>query len=107
MMPRDLLTPADLFGRVASPNISCVKCDSSVGTHAPHGAMTLGYLIGQLEYLAITCPKCDRVGRYSVRRLALQYGRDGRLTDWVGLMTNDCPRKISFGPADGCGGAVP
>jgi hypothetical protein len=66
------------------------------------GSITFGDLIGQLEYLAITCPKCDRLGRYSVRRLALQYGRDGKITDWVGLMSKDCPRKMSSGFAEGC-----
>jgi hypothetical protein len=45
------------------------------------GALTFGDLIGQLDHLEIACPKCDRLGRYSVRRLALQYGRDFRLTD--------------------------
>jgi hypothetical protein len=65
------------------------------------GALTFGDLIGQLDHLEIACPKCDRLGRYSVRRLALQYGRDGKLTDWIDLMTTDCPRKQSPGRADG------
>jgi hypothetical protein len=30
-----------------------------------------------------------------VRRLALQHGRDGKLTDWIADMTRDCPRKDS------------
>jgi hypothetical protein len=71
------------------------------------GALTFGDLIGQLDHLEIACPKCDRVGRYSVRRLALQHGRAGKLTDWVGLMTKDCPRKQSRGLADGCGVRCP
>jgi hypothetical protein len=37
------------------------------------GALTFGDLIGQLDHLEIACPKCDRLGRYSVRRLALQW----------------------------------
>jgi hypothetical protein len=71
------------------------------------GSITFGDLIGQLEYLAITCPKCDRLGRYSVRRLALQYGRDGKLTDWIDLMTRDCARRQSAGLADACGARCP
>jgi hypothetical protein len=42
------------------------------------GSMTFGDLIGQLEHLEIACPKCDRLGRYSVRRLAMQYGAQAR-----------------------------
>ena len=26
-MPRDVLTPADLLGRIASLNVACVKCE--------------------------------------------------------------------------------
>jgi hypothetical protein len=71
------------------------------------GSMTFGDRIDQLEYLAITCPKCERLGRYSVRRLALQYGREGKLTDWINLMTKDCPCKHSPGLADACGARCP
>jgi hypothetical protein len=38
------------------------------------GARTFGDLFGLTWEIA--CPKCDRLGRYSVRRLAVQYGRD-------------------------------
>jgi hypothetical protein len=71
------------------------------------GSITFGDLIGQLDHLEIACPKCDRLGRYSVRRLALQHGRDGKLTDWIGRMTKDCPRRQSPGLADGCGVRCP
>ena len=50
------------------------------------GAMTFGDLIGQLEALEIACPKCDRVGRYSVRWRALERGRDFEIADWIGEM---------------------
>jgi hypothetical protein len=71
------------------------------------GSLTFDDLIGQLTHLEIACPKCDRLGRYSVRRLALQYGREGKLTDWINLMTRDCPRKNSPGLADPCGAQCP
>jgi hypothetical protein len=70
-------------------------------------SITFGDLIGQLDHLEIACPKCDRLGRYSVRRLALQYGRNGKITDWIGLMTKDCPLKASAGLAEGCGVRYP
>jgi hypothetical protein len=47
------------------------------------GALTFGDLIGQLEHLEIACPKCVRLGRYSVRQLALQDGLEGKLSDWI------------------------
>jgi hypothetical protein len=71
------------------------------------GSITFGDLIGQLEYLAITCPKCDRLGRFSVRRLALQHGRDEKLADWIATMTADCPRKAVGSFADGCEASCP
>jgi hypothetical protein len=40
------------------------------------GAMTFGDLLGRLDWLEITCPKCGRAGRYSVWRLALERGPD-------------------------------
>jgi hypothetical protein len=55
----------------------------------------------------VACPECDRLGRYSVRRLALQYGREGKLTDWINLMTKECPRRQSSGLADACGAQCP
>jgi len=68
------------------------------------GAITFVDLIGQLDQLEIACRKYDRLGRYSVRRLASQYGRDGKIADWVGLMSKDSPRKMSrVLPEGGCG----
>jgi hypothetical protein len=40
-------------------------------------------------------------------RLALQYGRNGKITDWVGLISKDCPRKMSRGLPEGCGVRYP
>lgn len=40
------------------------------------GSMIFGDLIDQLDQLAITCPKCDRLGRYSLKRLILARGRE-------------------------------
>jgi hypothetical protein len=61
----------------------------------------------QVRHAAVTCDKCGRGGRYSVRRLALEHGRDGRLTDWLSDVTKDCPRKASPGLADPCGAQIP
>jgi len=69
--------------------------------------MTFGDLIGQLEALEIACPKCGRMGRYSVRRLALERGRDYKIPDWISDMTRDCPRKNAPGLADRCRAMCP
>jgi hypothetical protein len=37
----------------------------------------------------------------------MQCGREGKLTDWIALMTADCPRKQSPGLADACGVQCP
>jgi len=71
------------------------------------GARTFGDLIGQLDHLEIVCPKCDRLGRYLVHRLAMQHGPDFKLPDWIALMTRDCPRRRSPGLADACAAQCP
>ncbi len=42
------------------------------------GAITFGDLIGKLDVLVLDCAKCGRSGRYALRRLIGQRGRDGR-----------------------------
>ena len=47
----------------------------------PHdGSITFGDLESRLEHVELACPKCDRLGRYSLKRLILARGRDGKLT---------------------------
>jgi hypothetical protein len=55
------------------------------------GAITFGDLVGQLEQLAITCPKCGRISRHSVRRLALSRGRDTVVSKWTSETASACP----------------
>jgi hypothetical protein len=70
--------------------------------------MTFGDLLGRLDRLEIACPKCGRAGRYSVRRLALERGRDFKLPDWIADTTQDChararpgsPTRAEQDPAD-------
>jgi len=71
------------------------------------GARILDDLVGRLENLEIVCPKCHRRGRYAVRRLVDQHGRDFKVPDWIGLMTRDCPRRRSAGLADACAAQCP
>jgi hypothetical protein len=69
--------------------------------------MTFGDLIGQLERIVITCSKYHRVGRYSVRRLALAYGHHYWLAEWLDEMARDCSRIVSPVAADGGGARCP
>jgi len=65
------------------------------------GLTTFGHLIGGLEQIAITCPTCERTGRYSVRRLALAYGHHYLLPQWLDDMAGVCSRRVSRGAAEG------
>ena len=71
------------------------------------GGLTYGDMIGKLDHLEIVCPKCMWLGRYSVRQLALQHGRNAKIADWFALMTKDCPRNISPVLSDPCGAHCP
>jgi hypothetical protein len=72
-----------------------------------HGSLTPHNLIGKLDVLHVECRKCDRRGRYRVDQLAIAFGMDGKLTDWLPELTKDCPRKRSPGLSDPCGARLP
>ena len=55
----------------------------------------------------MTCAKCEREGRYSVRRLIEDHGRDGKITDWLAAVAADCPRKQSINVSDRCAACCP
>jgi hypothetical protein len=57
--------------------------------------------------LRVTCDKCERAGLYRVANLVLRHGPDGRLTDWLYALTEDCPRKNAPGLSDPCGARMP
>jgi hypothetical protein len=71
------------------------------------GSIILGDLIGKLDMLRVTCAKCGRKGRYNVRQLVKEFGRDGKLTDWLTRTTADCPRRGSIDISDQCGARCP
>jgi hypothetical protein len=51
--------------------------------------------------LAVRCAACGRSGRYSVKRLLAQRG-DLKLTDFLGQITADCPKRQAGGFRDTC-----
>jgi hypothetical protein len=71
------------------------------------GSLTFGDIENRLEHLELACPKCDLLGRYSIKRLLLARGRDSKVTDWIDEMTRDCPHRVSPGLAQACGAHCP
>jgi hypothetical protein len=65
-------------------------------------------LAGRLEVLRVTCPKCERAGRYRVARLIERHGAGAGLPDWKDVVTADCPRRAKPGATwDICGAHFP
>ena len=57
------------------------------------GAVTLGQIAGRLPWLEVACEKCDRKGRYSVKKLIDRHGADYGLPDVAATLSADCPRR--------------
>ena len=66
------------------------------------GAIIFSDLTGKLGVLRVTCEKCGRDGRYILRRLIRNRGRDAKLIDWLGELTAECPKKIAHNMNDPC-----
>jgi len=68
---------------------------------------TFGDLVGKLTVLRVECSKCGRFGRYPLRRLIEQRGRDGTIIDWLDELAADCPRKHAAAISDQCHARCP
>jgi len=68
---------------------------------------TFGDLLGKLPVVVVECPKCNRAGRYVLRRLIEEHGRDGTILDWLEGLTADCPRKRAASVSDQCHARCP
>ena len=62
------------------------------------GALNLSDVRGQT--LSIVCQRCDRRGRYALRKLIEQHG-DAKLTDLLVTLA-DCPKTRSASVHDKC-----
>ena len=71
------------------------------------GAIIFADLIGKLDVLYVHCPKCNRAGRYLVKRLIDDRGLDGKLIDWLDEITADCPKKLAHNMNEPCGARCP
>ena len=47
---------------------------------------------GKMDVLRVECTRCGRKGRYRVRRLIEQHGRDGSMLRWREQLSADCPK---------------
>jgi hypothetical protein len=57
-------------------------------------------LVGKLGLLHVVRDKCDRLGRYRLASIVNDIGLDSKLTNWLSVLTRDCPRRRSPGLAD-------
>jgi hypothetical protein len=53
--------------------------------------------------LYVVCGKCHRRGSYAVQGLIERVGPNCRLTDFLGLVASECPRRLTNNSADQCG----
>ena len=54
--------------------------------------LAFGDIEGKLDVLRVECTRCGRKGRYRVRRLIEQHGRDGSMMRWREQLSADCPK---------------
>jgi hypothetical protein len=71
------------------------------------GSLTPRDLASKRTVLHVECPKCGCTGRYAIRRLIEQRGRDVRILDWLDELTADCPRKCAASISDQCHARCP
>jgi hypothetical protein len=54
--------------------------------------LVFGDIEGKLDVLRVECTRCQRKGRYSVRKLIERYGRKGHMMKWKDMLKGDCPK---------------
>jgi hypothetical protein len=61
-----------------------------------------GDIAGKLDVLRVECTKCNRKGRYNVRKLIEKYGRNGNMSKWMSDLKGDCPKRDAPELRDRC-----
>ena len=64
--------------------------------------LVFGDIDGKLDVLRVECARCQRKGRYSVRRLIEKYGRNANMMKWKEQLNGDCPRRDAPQMHDRC-----
>jgi hypothetical protein len=57
--------------------------------------LAFGDIEGKLGVLLVECSRRGRKGRYSVRKLIEQHGRDGSMMAWKEGLNSDCPKRAA------------
>ena len=65
------------------------------------GGVPLREVVLANTYLNVACSKCDRRGRYAVRRLIDRYGGEYELPQLARDLSKDCERSNAF-PNERC-----
>ena len=72
-----------------------------------HGAITLGDLVGKLDYLRIECSACERAGQYRVLRLIAELGNDFVLLELRERLTANCTKRHAASIYERCKASFP
>jgi hypothetical protein len=59
----------------------------------PRAYLIFGGIEGKLDVLRVECTKCDRMGRYRVRKLIERHGRNANMMKWREMLNADCPKR--------------
>jgi hypothetical protein len=59
----------------------------------PRTYVVFGDIEGKLDVLRVECTRCQRKGRYNVRKLIERYGRKGHMMKWREQLGSDCPQR--------------
>jgi len=57
-----------------------------------NGSVTLGEVSARAGHIEVACSRCERHGRYSLRKLVDSLGEEFPLTN-LGSRISDCPKK--------------
>jgi hypothetical protein len=64
--------------------------------------LVFGDIEGKLAVLRVECMRCERKGRYNVRKLIEKYRRKGHMMKWRELLNADCPKRDATALHDRC-----
>ena len=59
--------------------------------------LVFGDIDGKLDVLRVECARCQRKGRYSVRRLIEKYGRHANMMKWKEQLCEPSPSWSAIG----------
>ena len=68
----------------------------------PRTYVVFGDIEGKLDVLRVECTRCQRKGRYNVRKLIERYGRKGHMMNWREQLSSDCPQRYAPQLHDHC-----